>query len=73
MKKQTWWDAVCDASNHEWNPMFALNDKQWDFYRGMRALAVERPVELQEVATVHMTNEEQVMYICFMAAFHNEL
>ena len=71
MKKQTWWDAVCDASNCEWDPMFALNDEQWDFYRGMRddaACACNL-----EVAIVHMTNEEQVMYICFMAAFHNEL
>ena len=71
MKKQTWWDAVCDASNREHNPMFALNDKQWDFYRGMRddaACACN-----SEVATALMTNEEQVMYICFMAAFHNEL
>ena len=72
MKKQTWWDAVCDASNREWDPMFALNDKQWDFYRGMRTLAVELACH-SEVATVFMTNEEQVMYICFMAAFHNEL
>ena len=71
MNNQTWWDAVCDASNREHNPMFALNDKQWDFYRGMRddaACACN-----SEVATALMTNEEQVMYICFMAAFHNEL
>ena len=69
MKNQTWWDAVCDASNREWDPMFALNDKQWDFYRGLRDAACA----WSEVATFHMTNEEQVMYICFMAAFHNEL
>ena len=73
MKKQTWWDAVCDASNHKWNPMFALNDKQWDFYRGMRAADYALVHGFPEVATFHMTNEEQVMYICFMAAFHNEL
>lgn len=72
MKKQTWWDAVCDASNREHNPMFALNDKQWDFYRGIDALAPVMACH-PEVATVYMTNEEQVMYICFMAAFHNEL
>ena len=71
MKKQTWWDAVCDASNREWDPMFALNDKQWAFYRGMREDAA--CACYAEVATVLMTNEEQVMYICFMAAFHNEL
>lgn len=71
MKKQTWWDAVCDASNREWDPMFALNDEQWDFYRGVRADVAF--AGNSEVATFHMTNEEQVMYICFMAAFHNEL
>jgi hypothetical protein len=71
MNNQTWWGAVCDASNREHDPMFALNDKQWDFYRNMRDSAAG--LCNNEVATYHMTKEEQVMYICFMAAFHDAL
>ena len=72
MKKQTWWDAVCNASNSTDDPVsdiFVLNDDQYEFYESLR----DDPLNGHIPAMFSMTTEEQQMYICFMAAFHDEL
>jgi len=72
MKKQTWWDAVCNASHSTDNPITdptVLNDKQYEFYRSLR----DNYGNGHLASMFSMSTEEQQMYICFMAAFHNEL
>lgn len=72
MNKQTWWDAVCNASHSTDAPVSepsVLSDAQYEFYKSLR----DDPLRGHIPAMVSMTTEEQQMYICFMAAFHNEL
>lgn len=67
---QTWWDAICNVNENSYNLMTdpkILNEKQYEFYRSLRNnLDSGHPP-----ATYDMNTEEQFMYICFMAAFHN--
>ena len=72
MAKQTWWDAVCNASSGTKNPVsdpLVLNANQYKFYQSLR----DDSLYGHPAAMVSMTTEEQQMYICFMAAFHNQL
>ena len=72
MENQTWWDAVCNASQGNIHPIsdcWVLNDKQYKFYQSLR----DDPLNGHIAAIASMTKEEQQMYICFMAAFHNQL
>lgn len=67
---QTWWDAICNFDpvlnkDNIAHPS-VLSDKQYRFYQELRK-------HNHVPATYSMNEEEQFMYVCFMAAFHNEL
>ena len=67
---QSWWDAVCNFNpNLQGNIAHpsVLSDKQYGFYRKLRNNNNHEP------STLSMSEEEQFMYVCFMAAFHNEI
>jgi len=66
---QSWWDAICnfhpDIRNNMVHPS-VTSEKQYRIYQELRNNN-HVPVSFS------MTEEEQFMYVCFLAALHGEL